>query len=248
MTRPTRARGALIALATLLGGLGRAAAADPASWRARVDALSLPLEIVPATGDARAFLVFLSGDGGWAAVDKAVSQGLAARGVTTIGWSSLRYFATRQEPDRVAADLGRVVRALAPPGLPIWLGGYSFGAEVIPVVVAQHWSPAERARLAGMLLLAPGTSAGFRIDPLDWVREPPVDPAYRVDAAVRRLAPTPILCVTGADDPSTSCSTFADVPGVTVARVPGTHHFENGIPRLVDAAVAHLFAKPQGDP
>jgi type IV secretory pathway VirJ component len=234
----------LVASIALAFAATRAGAGEPDAWRAAVDRLGLPLTIVPATSASRAMLVFLSGDGGWAAVDQAVSKGLAARGITTLGWSSLRYFVTTQPPATVAADLRRVLDALEPAGLPVFVGGYSFGAEVAPVVVAREWPKADRERLAGMLLLAPSASATFRIDPLDWIREPAPDPRHRVDDAVRRLSPLRVLCVTGVDDETSVCGSLAAIPGVAVVRVPGTHHFENGIPDLVDAAVSRLFTQP----
>lgn len=232
-----------VALVLTLAVARAAAAGGDPPWRAALDGLGLPLTVVPATTDTRAFLVFLSGDGGWAAVDQAVSAGLAERGVTTVGWSSLRYFATTKPPATVAADLRRVVDVLAPTHLPVYAGGYSFGAEVVPVVVARHWSASERTRLGGLLLLAPGAGATFRVNPLDWIREPEPDPKHRVDDAVRRLSPLTILCVTGAADATCICPTLADVRGVAIARVPGTHHFENGIPDVIDAATTRLFTR-----
>ncbi len=231
----------LLALALACSIARPLVAAEAPAWQAAVDALHLPLTVVPATTTPRALLVLMTGDGGWAAVDKAVAAGLAPHGVTTFGWSSLRYFATTQPVERVAKDLGRLVDALAPARLPIFLGGYSFGAEVVPVTIARRWSPAERARVHGLLLLAPSAGATFRIDPLDWVREPPVDPVNRVEDALRRLSPLRMLFVTGVDDATCICGTLAELAGVDVARVPGTHHFENGIPDVVDAATSRLF-------
>lgn len=215
-------------------------AAEPPAWQRAVDALELPLTIVHAD-TPRALFVLMTGDGGWAEVDQAVARGLAPHGVTTLGWSSLRYFVTTQPIEHVATDLGRLVDALGAARLPIFVGGYSFGAEVVPVTIAQRWSAEERRRVAGLLLLAPSAGATFRVDPLDWMREPPVDPRYRVDDAVRRLSPLPSLCVTGVDDATCICGTLADVGGMQIARVPGTHHFENGIPDLVTAATSRLF-------
>jgi type IV secretory pathway VirJ component len=242
VSRGDACRIAALAGAALLAAAPAPAADDGPEWRARVDALALPLTLVAATTTPpRAFLVFLSGDGGWAAVDEAVAGGLAERGITTIGWSSLRYFATAQAPGAVAKDLARVVLALEPARLPIYLGGYSFGAEVVPVVVAAHWPAAKRRRVRGMLLLAPSASATFRVNPLDWVGETTPDPAHRVDDAVRRLAPLPTLCVTGREDETCICPTLVGVQGVSVVRVPGNHHFENGISDVVDAAATRLF-------
>jgi type IV secretory pathway VirJ component len=43
------------------------------------------------------------------------------------------------------------------------------------------------------------------------------------------------------DDATSVCGALASIGGVEVARVPGTHHFENGIPDVVDAATSRLF-------
>ena len=42
--------------------------------------------------------VFYSGDGGWAALDRTVSQYLADNGVPTVGFNSLSYFTPRRSP------------------------------------------------------------------------------------------------------------------------------------------------------
>jgi hypothetical protein len=125
----------------------------------------------------RAFLVFVTGDGGFQRVDQELADGIAKHGVTTVALSTFRYFMTKQAPEKVAADLGRIVDALAVRRQPVYAGGYSFGAEVVPDVVARNWTAAERARLGGLLLLAPSASASFKVDPLDWVRDPDNGPA-----------------------------------------------------------------------
>ena len=58
-----------------------------------------------------------------------------------------------------------------------------------------------------------------------------------VEFAVTR----PIDAVVGVDDATSVCGALASIGGVEVARVPGTHHFENGIPDVVDAATSRLF-------
>lgn len=191
----------------------------------------------------RAFLVFVTGDGGWQRVDRELAEGAARHGVTTVALSTFTYFVTSKPPERVAADLGRIADALAGTGSPLYAGGYSFGAEVVPDVVARNWTARERSRLRGLLLLGPGASASYRVDPLDWVREPAADPQHLVEDAVRRLAPMRIVCIAGVDDGTAVCGRIADVPGVAVVHVPGTHHFEHGMPRVIEAAVRELFDK-----
>jgi type IV secretory pathway VirJ component len=237
-------------LATAVGAciaFASVAAADTAEWRRNVDALGLPLTVVDAD-PPRAFLVFVTGDGGFQRVDQELADGIAKHGVTTVALSTFRYFMTKQAPEKVAADLGRIVDAIAVARQPIYAGGYSFGAEVVPDVVARNWTAADRARLGGLLLLAPSASASFKVDPLDWVRDPPADPHHLVDDSVRKLAPSRVVCIAGADDATAVCNRLADIPGVAVVHVPGTHHFENGMPRVIEAAMRELFARERETP
>ena len=78
--------------------------------------------------------VMISGDGGWAGIDKDVSKALSAKGIPVVGWNSLQYFWTARKPDAAARDLERILRHY----LAVWskqevlLIGYSFGADVLP--------------------------------------------------------------------------------------------------------------------
>jgi type IV secretory pathway VirJ component len=239
-TRLATAVAACVAVASV-------AAADAPAWRRNVDALGLPLTVVDAE-TARAFLVFVTGDGGYQRVDQELADGLAKHGVTTVALSTFRYFMTKQAPEKVAADLARIVDALAPAQQPVYAGGYSFGAEVVPDVVARNWTAGQRARLGGLLLLAPSASASFKVDPLDWVRDPATDSQHLVEDSVRKLAPSRVVCIAGVDDATAVCNRLAEIPGVAVVHVPGTHHFENGMPRVIEAAVRELFAREQKAP
>jgi type IV secretory pathway VirJ component len=74
----------------------------------------LPLVEVPATTatDRRDMAIIVTGDGGWAELDKSVAAGLADAGIPTVGLSSLRYFWTPRTPEAAAADLGAHHHAL----------------------------------------------------------------------------------------------------------------------------------------
>ncbi|MEZ5420390.1 MAG: SpoIIE family protein phosphatase [Vicinamibacterales bacterium] len=67
--------------------------------------------VVPATRPANdTMAVLLTGDGGWADLDKAVAAGLAAHGIPVVGWSSLSYYWSPRTPDGASADLARILR------------------------------------------------------------------------------------------------------------------------------------------
>jgi type IV secretory pathway VirJ component len=198
--------------------------------------LGLPLEYsIPAA--PRAFLIFVTGDGGWASLDRGVADVLRRDNIGVIGWSAVRYFWRAKTPEQVVSDLQRVVTVLRRAGKPILAGGYSFGAEVVPVALART-QPARRPSLAGIVSVAPARTANFEIDPLDWIRTP-ADTSYRVAAAFDALG-LPVLCVRGADARDSGCT--GTPAAVAVVTLPGSHHF-NGRYEDVAAAIARFVGK-----
>src|SRR4029453_14870809 len=95
--------------AAFLGVAGVSPAEDHAP--AAADGGALPLVEVPASGTPQDTLaVILSGDGGWASIDRDIGEQLAARGIGVVGLNSLRYFWTPRTPDGAGADLARILR------------------------------------------------------------------------------------------------------------------------------------------
>ena len=100
----------------------------------------LPVIEVPAQpgGEpADAFAIIMSGDGGWAGLDKDVAAALAAHGIPIVGLDSLRYFWSARTPEGLAADTDRMIRYyLAHLNKKrVLLIGYSQGADVLPFAV-----------------------------------------------------------------------------------------------------------------
>jgi type IV secretory pathway VirJ component len=192
----------------------------PADVVAKLSALDLPLTVLWPK-EVHAALVFVSGDGGWTDLDRKVSQELASRGVAVVGWSSLRYFWKEKTPSEFTKDLTRVVAAL-PESVPVFAGGYSFGAETVPVVLAEAKDPA-LARIRGLALLAPSAYATFEVSPLEWIRANDAKTNHPVPPAIQG-AGRPVLCITPDDDHGSGCPDGAR-DGYTRAAVPGGHHF-----------------------
>src|SRR2546428_11095953 len=100
----------------------------------------LPLVEVPSTrGSSDTFVVFVSGDGGWAAIDKSISKVLADSGMPVVGLNALQYFWTKRTPDSASRDLQWIVENY----LASWkkgrvmLVGYSRGADVLPAMISR---------------------------------------------------------------------------------------------------------------
>jgi type IV secretory pathway VirJ component len=187
----------------------------------------LPLVEVAARGTrGDALAVIVSGDGGWAGLDREVAGVLAARGVPVVGLDSLRYFWTARTPDGAARDLARILRYY----LAAWnrkealLIGYSLGADVLPFMTSRL-PPDLLARVRLLALLGPDRFATFEFHITEWLklgenREFPVLPE------VRKLAGRPpLLCVYGKKEGEDSiCPAIAPPLGQAVA-LSGAHHF-----------------------
>jgi type IV secretory pathway VirJ component len=209
---------------------------------AQADTAGLPLvEVRAPQEDPGTFAVMLSGDGGWAAIDRGVSARLAAGGISTVGWDSLGYFWKVRSPAEAAGDLARVIRHY----LDIWhkerviLIGFSYGAEVLPFM-ANGLPDDLRPRVALAATLSLGRTAMFQFHLSDWLDVGRGQDARPVLPQVRALDWTQRLCVYGEDDGASLCPELTGL-GVEVRKVPGDHHFDEdyaGIAELILEAAA----------
>src|SRR6185369_4206461 len=163
--------------------------------------------------------LLISGDGGWASIDRKVASGLVRRGVPVVGLDSLRYFWHERTPEQTASDVAAVINHY----LEVWhcrqvrIVGYSFGADVAPFVVNRL--PREVvAKIASLTLLEPSTSATFEIHISNWLPGV-VTPGLPLAPELAKLQ-MPLLCVHGDDDPSV-CHGLS---GATVAQIGSGHH------------------------
>jgi type IV secretory pathway VirJ component len=210
---------------------------SPAEIAAKLESLDLPLTITWPPR-AHAIDIFVSGDGGWADLDEGVAQRLAGKGIAVVGWNTLRYFWLEKTPRRFSADLARVVKAL-PEDLAVFAGGYSFGAETVPIAVAGAADP-ELARIAGLTLLGPGAYAAFEVSPLDWIRTGTQTTEHPVGPAIER-AGRPAICIASADDHESGCPA-GPLPGYTRELVSGGHHFGSDYDALASKIAAFVSA------
>ncbi len=195
---------------------------------------------VPATGGPSSDLmaVVFSGDGGWAELDKGVAAALAAAGVPSIGWSSLRYYWTPRTPDKAAADLARIIAhyTTAWNKRRVLLVGYSFGADVVPFLVTRL-PPDVRARIAGVGLLGLSPTATFEFHLAEWFGGGATT-EYLTVPEVERLS-VPVTCVRGAGESDSACSSLRGA-NIAVVTVGEGHHFSDEYQRLAEAILRHL--------
>lgn len=181
--------------------------------------------------------ILYSGDGGWAPLDRGVTDAFVARGTPVVGVDSLRYFWTARTPQSGAEDLEHLARRY----MTAWgrrrlvLLGYSFGAGALPPMIARL-PPDLRATISYVALVSPEPAARMQARPEAW----PIPPAawtFPIASAVARLRGLRVACLQGADDPHPGC---ASLPrgAATVIGLPGGHHYGGRYADLARAILA----------
>ena len=205
------------------------------------DVSDLPIVEVRATGHTGTLVIFLSGDGGWADIDRQIGQTLAQRGVDVIGFDLRSYLRSgKRNADGTAADVQRVALHY----LSLWgdsrlvIAGYSRGADFAPFV-ATRLSPDLRSRLALVAMLGLQEHASFRYRFSDlWAtttnpKDAPILPE------LERLRGTNMLCVYGTKEDESLCREVDPRLVYPVAKVGG-HHFDGDYKALTDLIIARM--------
>jgi type IV secretory pathway VirJ component len=207
----------------LLASADQVAKADQ-DIKVLADELSdLPLEEVRATGrQTSRMALFLTGDGGWAEIDKGVSEQLAKRGIDVVALSSLQYFWQPRSPNETAKDVARILRHY----LVVWkknealVIGYSFGADVAPFVVNRLPNDL-RGNIRSVNLLGLAETADFEIHVTTWLGADNHGVPTRPE--LDRLK-TRVLCVYGDGEKDSLCPTLT-AANVKVVKIGDGHHF-----------------------
>lgn len=206
------------------------------------DLEGLPVIEVEAKQSGDTLAVLISGDGGWAGIDKAVAAALASQGIPVIGVDSLRYFWRARTPQSTANDVDRILRHY----LAAWdkkdavLIGYSQGADVLPFI-ANRLPSQTRARVRLAVMLGLGETAAFEFRLSDWVSG--ADDGLPIRPELQRMSGMPALCVYGVDEHDSLCP-IASSRMLRAVALPGGHHFGGDYDRLAALILEHLHMPP----
>lgn len=239
-------RGRLLFLAsTIAAATIHPATAGAQSAADSADTRDLPLIEVPAaTSGGGTIALFLSGDGGWAGIDKQMARTFADGGVAVVGVNLKSYLGTRRTPDAVAADMSRVLRRY----LALWARdrivviGYSRGADIAPFIVNRL--PEDlKTRVDLVAMLGLGEHAGFHVTLFSMFHTTTKssDPPVRPELELLRQAGIRMLCVYGTQEKESLCRDAQDGLMTRVAK-QGAHHFDGDHPALATQILAQLFA------
>lgn len=200
------------------------------------------LSLVELVADsARPYLaVFLTGDGGWADLDRQVSARLVAAGVPVIGWNSLKYYWVQRSPEEASRDLERILGFY----LTKWkksrvlLVGYSRGADVLPFL-ASRLPPGRLKQVRLLALLGPATSNRFEPLATEYTHLGARAPQLPLAPEVGKLRGLRILAFYGAEETDSLCK-GADPGPLECVELAGGHHFAGAYARIAERILAEL--------
>jgi type IV secretory pathway VirJ component len=207
----------------------RLAATDPQRDVPTIqDVADLPLVEIPAqaTGTHQQLMaVIVSGDGGWAGIDRELGDFFAQSGVAVVGLNSLKYFWARKTPEQSAADLTRILRAYmsAWNKQQVMLIGYSRGADVLPFMAARLPDDLV-SKVALTVLLGPETNVDFQFHIADFISNAKHSTDLPTLPEMEKLYGRRLACFYGADESGSLCPRL-DSSKVNIVELKGGHHF-----------------------
>jgi type IV secretory pathway VirJ component len=172
------------------------------------------------------FAIIVSGDGGWAAIDRDLGHSLAAKGISVVGLNSLQYFWKRRSPAEAGKDLERILNHY----FFLWgcqkviLIGYSLGADVLPFMV-NRLAPEVIDRVSLVALLGPDDQVSFEFHVRDWFGRSSNSDALPVLPEVSRLGVRKVLCFCGEEENDSLCPKL-NPQRAKLFVLPGAHHFD----------------------
>lgn len=183
---------------------------------------------------AKTVVLVLSGDGGWwGDIERRMAERVAAErpGDAVIGFDTQDWFAKRRTPDEIAAHIAAVVDRYArcTGAKRAALVGYSFGADVLPLVV-NRMSAGDRERVKAIVLIALARGLDPQVTPLEQMG---VQPAS-IDLApeIAQLPKDRVTCLYGEDEGKHSGCTLPEMAGAHPQEMPGGHHFDGDVDGL----------------
>lgn len=190
----------------------------------------LPLIELPTKTNSDTLAVMVSGDGGWAGIDKQVAEALNKDGISVVGLNSLQYFWTKKDPDIAGNDLTRILNyySQAWNANKIILIGYSTGADTLPFMV-NRLPEALKSKVHAVALFGMGKDANFEFHLSDWLYA--TSGLYKVIPEVQKLKGMNVICIYGEDETDNTCH-YLDKKSFNIIEIQGGHHFAGDYEKL----------------
>jgi type IV secretory pathway VirJ component len=166
----------------------------------------LPLIENPSDGHSDTMFLILSGDGGWVDLARFLGDFFHDKKYAVVGFDTLQYYWHYQKPARSGKDLGRIINAY----LSQWkkkkiiVMGYSFGADVIPIML-RHLNDETRKAIESVVLIGPNTKTDLEFQVSYLERDAELTTGEPLFPMFRHFTDTKILCIGGIIEKESLC-------------------------------------------
>jgi type IV secretory pathway VirJ component len=194
----------------------------------------LPIILMPASVKNDLPLVFfISGDGGWKSWNQNISEELAKKGMPVVGLNAQKYFWNEKTPQKVAADLTRVIKQY----MQTWnkstfiLLGYSFGACVAPFI-ANNFDDLLKKSMKSVYCFSPDLTGDFEIHLADMLHLN-TKRKYDVASELTKIKALNTVCLFGDQEEPKTRNEFQKT-GSKIKILPGDHHYNDDFKAIAD--------------
>jgi type IV secretory pathway VirJ component len=201
------------------------------------DISDLPLIELPAAQPARMLAVIVSGDGGWASIDRQVAEELNRSGISVVGLDSLQYLWHKKDPATAGRDLSRILThyEAAWGAKDFLLVGYSVGADTLPFMASRL--PGELSvRVKAVALIGLANTVSFEFHIAQWLFD---SGSLQVIPEVQKLNGMNVLCIYGNEENDSACR-LLNGKNVTAIQLTGGHHFSGDYRKVARAILSHV--------
>jgi type IV secretory pathway VirJ component len=174
--------------------------------------------------------VILTGDGGWAKIDREIGNYLSKKSYAVVGFNTLEYYSKKKDPVVTANDVGRVINFYDTKyNIPIVLIGYSLGADVLPFALTRlDVETLKKVRCAIFLGITNEVSFEFYVT--DWIGGKKQNP-YKILPEVEKIRDIKTLYMGGEKETDTLLPKL-DRKKYNVVVLLGGHHFDNNYSKI----------------
>ncbi len=167
--------------------------------------------------------VFLTGDGGWRAIDQKVTEYFNSHGISVVGVNSMTYFLRKRTPDEVAEYISNLIDSYKAKysRSRVMIIGYSFGADIVPFVANRLQF--RRNDISAAVMLGVAAYSPFEVTYSEWMGHLQGD--YATMPEIEGIKNIPMFFAGGSNDNSTIAHTL-DRKKYDVVIINGGHHFD----------------------
>ncbi len=179
--------------------------------------------------------LLISGDGGWARIDKELSFIISQHGMPVVGFNSLKFFWDKRTIDETASAISRVLDEY----MDKWrkekllLFGFSMGADVLPLVF-NRLPDNQKEKVQKVILLSPGLNIDLEVHIGNWIGVESGSKGLDILPEVLKITPKKLLCIYGTDERHDTICTKLDSKSFQVKGIEGSHHFDGKYNMVMD--------------